>query len=83
LEAISQKAPVILSDNETFREIFSGYQQYLFEMGNHRSLASKIIEFIQTGAKSKIVIEQSEILFFYSPMRMSSAIEQIYEETIK
>jgi len=83
LEAISQKVPVILSDNETFREIFSGYEHYLFQVGNYRSLASKIMEFIQTGAKSKIVIEQSEILSFYSPARMSSAIELIYEESIK
>ena len=83
LEAISQKVPVILSDNETFREIFSEYQKYLFAVGNHNSLAAKIIEFIQTGAKDETIIEQSEILSMYSPARMSSAIEQIYEGTIK
>ena len=78
LEAMSQRVPVILSDNPTFREIFSSRKDDLFPVGDHQKLATALTLIMDDNVRDEALKGQSEILAKFSPTQMVEEMEKIY-----
>lgn len=80
LEAMSYGLPIIGSDSPAIPEILGSTTGLIFETGNPKDLAGKIIEIILSKSEIELGRASTNRLMNFAPSRMCQEIMNIYEK---
>jgi glycosyltransferase involved in cell wall biosynthesis len=81
LEAMSAQVPIVASNISAVPEVLGNDSRQLFELGDHKDLAEKILNLNDSLTKENIVRLQTLRLTQFSVVKMESAVRDLYSQS--
>jgi glycosyltransferase involved in cell wall biosynthesis len=81
LEAMSARVPIVASNISAIPEVLGNDSRQLFDPGDHRGLAEKILDLTDSLTRENIIRAQTLRLTCFSAVKMESEIRRIYAQS--